>query len=52
MKAILSGSRFGPVGASVALHAALFGFLVFSFSFGSAPIAPPMPQVIEAVVVD
>ena len=52
MKAILSGSRLGPVGASVTLHVGLLGFLVFSFSFGSAPVAPPAPQAIEAVVVD
>jgi colicin import membrane protein len=52
MRGLFSLSRLGPIGASVGLHVVLLGFLVFSFSFGSGPVGPPPPQVIEAVVVD
>ena len=52
MRELLTRSGLGPLGASVGLHAILFGFLVFSFSFGSTPAIPPAPKAIEAVIVD
>jgi len=52
MRELLTRSGLGPLGASVGLHAVLFGFLVFSFSFDSTPAVPPPGKVIEAVIVD